>query len=441
MTKLINNFRENEKYSVILIFSLAFVIRATFSVFSYNSDIMTGFVDDLGYMKKAEILLTEGLFNWQNPDLNMPGLPFLMALAMSVFGKNWLVVFLVNSFIGAITPVIIFKTGKIVFNWKIGFSAAIWSIFYILFLKYIPTAGKEPWMILLFSLIIYLISRLQFYSEMDNKGRVYTIILIALLYSFFIHFDERYLSWLPLIILFLFSSKKLKKIKNIRVVSLFLVILLITMLPWLIRNYKVYDKVVILSKRTEHLTDKLFGYEEANYIMDGKKKSWYLTPAQIDSVINGTKTTLDSGLPILPQQVNAMRIGNLPHEFSRLERYFSTFVVFWKPIDFYEGYSTYGYRFDGRWSVKHNLSVGLTYGPVLLLSIFALVILFRKKHYFAYFALAIFGWHTIIHVLFIPFARNRYRIPVDGLIIILGMYGLFYLIDYLRRERKAALKA
>ncbi len=441
MNSILSGLEKNERLSLLVIFLTAFLIRLVFVIYADSSGVSEGFVDDLAYMKKAEILLEEGLFNWQNEKINMIGLPFVMALTMGIFGKHWMALFILNSFVGAFTSVLIYKTGKLVFSWKVGFAAGLWSSIYILFLKYTATSGKEPWMVLFFMLILYLAAAFLKAGETEKKKKIKLTVLTGIIYTIFIHFDERYFSYIPLILLLLIFASGSSVKEKLRYTVIFGIIFLALMAPWLIRNYQVHDKIVILSDRTAHLTDKIFGYKKKNYTLGNVENMWHLSPAQVDSVINGEKFETAGGIPIDAKQIEAMKRGNIPEKFSRLERYFSTFVVFWKPIDFYEGYSTYGYRFDGRWSVKHNLSVGLTYGPVLLLSIFALIILFRKKHYFAYFALAIFGWHTIIHVLFIPFARNRYRIPVDGLIIILGMYGLFYLIDYLRRERKAALKA
>jgi hypothetical protein len=151
--------------------------------------------------------------------------------------------------------------------------------------------------------------------------------------------------------------------------------------------------------------------------------------------VDGLRTTYPSGKRIYQAQIKAMKNGILPHRFSKLESAWSVFQILWKPVDFNRGYSTTGYRYDGVWSLRHNLSVGLTYGLLLPFALYGIILLFRQRWKIAIFLTSILCYHTLIHVLFIPFTRNRYRIPIDAVIIILGIYGMLEVFNRIKLKK------
>jgi hypothetical protein len=116
--------------------------------------------------------------------------------------------------------------------------------------------------------------------------------------------------------------------------------------------------------------------------------------------------------------------GKLPRSFSFIENALMSFRTLWKPVDITYNYTTGGYRFDGKWSLLHNLAVGMTYGILLPFFVIGWISLYRSNRRIAIFLLLILVYHTLIHIVFIPFTRNRYRIPIDFIIIILGWHGI-----------------
>ncbi|CAN5397018.1 hypothetical protein BH10BAC5_BH10BAC5_11500 [soil metagenome] len=418
------SFFENERKFLIVLFIVALVIRVSFSVVSYNRNVMERFSDDKGYMENAQQVIAQGplLLNTKAIDewFVGPGLPYIMAGLMLLFGKSWLVIFLFNSLLGSSNCVLsYFLAKKVTGSHIIGVISSVWFCFYVLFIKYIPTAGKEPWMLLLFGLTIYLIISV---SEVKNYLRL-TVMIFA--FTYLIHLDERFFGFFPIIIFYLYYLNNNKKL-GLKHSIFFTISVLILMVPWLVRNYYVYQKIVILTPRTEHLTDPIFGYKGSNYIItDGQQMRWFISESDLDSIQYHGKVTFENGEIIEQSELDALRKGIRPKRMSAMESYISNFIILWKPVDFQESFVENGYKFDGKWSWKHNLSSFLTYGILIPFAFIGFYFLYRRNKKIACFLLFIIFYYTLLHVFFIPITVNRYRVPIDIFIIILGACGIY----------------
>lgn len=314
--------------------------------------------------------------------------------------------------------------------------AAFVTSVYIYFLKYIATSGKEVWIAFFFAAVFLYMLKLKDKTERYLK----TTVILSFLYAYFIHLDERYIIYAPLLFFFIIILDKKSVQNGIKKSLIFTCLVLLLMVPWLIRNYQVHNKVVIISLRLATVTDKLFGYPQQQYW--DERSRWYMTEGEVDSVIAGTRTTTHLGLPVPPEQVEAMRNGIRPRPFSTGETMWESFKALWQPIDLIKwNYVQDGYRFDHMPSLKNNLSVFLTYGIMLIFSIFGMFRLFSIDKRIAWFVLSIFIFHTLIHVVFIPFTEYRYRIPIDSVIITLGAYGIYTIVrKYILAKRNNSQK-
>ena len=108
--------------------------------------------------------------------------------------------------------------------------------------------------------------------------------------------------------------------------------------------------------------------------------------------------------------------------------------MLWKPVDFWWDYSSTGFRWDGKWSLAHNLTSGFFYGLLLPFFILGFVFLYKQNRTIFWLFLVIVLYHTLIHVLFIPYSRNRYRLPIDFIIIILA-WSSIYKISHLPKVK------
>ena len=130
-----------------LMFLIGFLLRVLFSLYMYENDIVSGFADDKHYLEYAKQILSQGVFV---KDISMlreamvaPLVPWILALQVYIVGENWLNIFIFNSILGALFPVVLFYGLKPYFS---KFSLLVSSFILtinpmIIYLT--PSSGKE----------------------------------------------------------------------------------------------------------------------------------------------------------------------------------------------------------------------------------------------------------------------------------------------------------
>lgn len=440
MMKIKNIFYRTYNFSarkhLVIIFSIALIVRVCVSVIAYQTNVMSKFGDDKCYYEYNTNLVDQGL-NFESlfniSDYCGPGIVIVNYPIFYLFGSNWMIIFLYVSVVSSFIPVLIYLISNKFLNKKTAILASFWSIVYILNLKFVPTMGKDIWMTLFLLLNVYylLIILNNNFKDRTLKNKVKIYLISTLIFALSILYDERFLGFMaifPLLILFLNKHK----INGLKIASIYFLLTVIFLLPWNIGNYKKYGKVVILSKRTEHFTDKVFNYESQDHeVMDdicGLYGIYYLHDNQIDSVINGYITVTDGGYSIPKEMGQAMRNGNLPHPFKWNEALWSRFKEFWRPLDFSNEYQKTGYYFNGKWSLRHNISTFLSYGILLPFFVLGLFRLMKESRPMFFVFFTIISFYCLIHVATICFTVWRYRVPIDSLIMIIAFYYFSYLI-------------
>lgn len=405
---------------LILFFIASLVFKLSYGIIVYNMKGTTSFTDDWDYISYANQIIEQGIFV---PNVSMlrdesvgPGFGFILAVIFSLFGENYFYVIILNAILGAFITILIFFVGKNIFNEAVGILASFLTIPYVLYYRWIPLVLKEMWIFFFFSLIIYLV-----FLESDKKKVTPRILLISFLFAFFVHLDERFLVYLPFIVLvFIILNKNYMK-ESLKKGLLFSILVLILMVPWTIRNYKVYNRPVILTTRT----DKLLNVFYKNKIPIEEKARYFLTEEQIDSIAKGEETYNRS-----PLEIERIKRGIVPHKYSKWERWYNEFFEFWTPVRFTPGYVGDGYRFEAR-SLRHNLAIILTYGVLLPFFIIGVYMAFKNKNIKGIIIFFIILFQTSIHV-FILWVRVRYRVPIDIFIIILASYGFLWIYNKFR---------
>jgi len=391
--------------------------------------------DAKDYISYASNILSQGIWVpdisklYSNSHLVGPGFPLILASLLFVFGENYLVVFILNALMSTMVVILIFFLGKEIFNEKIGLCAAGWSTFYVLFIKYIPTILKEVLILFLFLSVVYYLIKETKRSQISWKSFIPIVI-----YVFLIHVDERYFTYFPIFILSFVFLDNISFKNGLKKATLFFLIVWMLMLPWLIRNYIVYgNRVVILTERTARFTDKYFGYDPllSHY---GKKNKKYAEfkwdESLIDDILNDKEVTGLQGKRYRSLQ-QGLRQGYIPHEFNTIEKWKSNFIEQWRPFRFKAGYVSTGFRFAGAYSLKHNISVGLSYGLILIFFLLGSFSIIRNQNKYGLFLLCNITVHTFIHVVLFA-GKERYRIPLDPFIILIAIYGLYRIYLYFK---------
>ena len=156
-----------------------------------------------------------------------------------------------------------------------------------------------------------------------------------------------------------------------------------------------------------------------------------MNKAQIDSVIAGQKNTFDNGRAISEKQIIAMKKGNKPHEFSKSEAFVSRILNLWLPARFRGYYIMRGYSYQ-EYSFRHNIAMMLSYGLLLPFTLIGFYLLFKQSWRLFTIFLGFPIWHTLIHAIFIPYTKERYRIPISPIIIIMGTAGIYHLFNSIK---------
>jgi len=413
------------KYShrrlLIIFFLLSLILRVIYGLYFYFKHNTANFDDDWAYINYAEAMIQQGIFVRDISAMSQtksgiaPFYPFLIFLSFKIFGIKYIPLIILNAALSSSLTLIIFYVGKYLFNDKVGIMSSFWTIIYINTIRWIPTLLKENLLQLLFALFVLLL----LVYLIKNHG-YFILTLLSFIFTILIHTDERYIIYyiVLIIVIFLITESSIKE-KILAVVYLNVIIVAL-MTPWLIRNYEVYQRPVILSERTAFFTDKLFGYKNDNYF----NQEIQVSDATLDSIIKGMPVN-DMTMYNLIQR--GISYGMYPRRFSKIEKMYSDFKELWRPFRFSDMWVSEGYRPEGKWSLSHNISLILTYGVLLPFFLAGIYYCIKTKNKVSFVLIGIVLIHTIIHTT-IVLSQNRYRIPIDVIIIVIAFYGLTEII-------------
>ena len=421
-----------EKKTKLILFLLLFFFLLRVGVVIIAGQEASDFADGIGYNGFATAILQNS--DWlTNPDFigayRPPVYPVVIAIIYAIFGmNNFLAVYIFQAIISTLTCFYIYQFAKKIFNDKVALLSLIWSGFYISYLRYASMLLRET--LVLFFVIVFFYYLYLFLTDETKKTKNFCLSVIF--YSLLIHADPRYLFYLPFfIILFIVYQPAWQGIKRY---SIFLVITLLLTAPWAIRNYIAYDGIVIINTRGIDLRKK----NDRNHQM-ATYKSGVLNFGIINSTKNKNypseeeRKLIKSGLnPNNRTEDELIAIRNDVYPASTyLGRKAYMAIQLWKPFDFARSYRPFpDARYNGIWSIKHNLSCIMCYGILLPFMIFGIYVLIKKKDRVWYFLTLPLVVHTLLHML--EHGLYRYRIPIDAFIIILGCYGVVVVYGLIR---------
>jgi 4-amino-4-deoxy-L-arabinose transferase-like glycosyltransferase len=423
---------------VLVFFLVSLVLRLGFAVYTYNTEGTTQFGDDWGYIDYANNMLEQGVFV---PDISRlgrvghlvgPGFPLFLGGVFALFGESYLAVMILNAIISALICLLLYYLGRELFDQRVGILAAGWSVIYVLYVWNIPRVLKHVWLAFLFPLVIY-----AFILETKREKVSARSLVPAFLYAFLIHMDERFFTYFPLLLVSFLVLDKVGFKNGLRKAVVFFALVVVLMIPWLVRNYYVYDRLIILTERTTIYTDKIFGIErELPVYLTGESKPSELVwnQALVDSILAGKEVQGLSDWRYDNLRTGLKR-GQIPRRYSILERWYADFKELWRPFRFSSGYVSDGFRFEVPWSTKHNVSVIVTYGLLLPFFLLGALLVIKNGDKKNIFILLIILVHTLIHVV-LAFARDRYRIYIDAFVIIIASYGFLWVYSALRKGTK-----
>lgn len=419
----------------IILYLLLFFLIIRISVVIVAGQKESEFADGVSYNGYATAIVQNN--DWlTNPDFigdyRPPFYPIFIALIYAIFGiNNFLAVYIFQAIISTLTCLYIYKFSKKIFNEKAALLSLIWSGFYIFYLKYVGTLLRET--LVFFFIIVFFYYLYQYLTDKTKKTRNFWLSLIF--YFLLIHTDPRYLFYLPfLVFLFVIYQPFWQGVKKYLI---FLGITILLMIPWTIRNYIAYDGLVLINTRTIDLRKT----DIRNPVMDRRLK---LALPKSESKIY----KLDKNYPTEeereiirkggnpnnrpPEEIKAIKRGARAHN-SNIGRRWWSLREQWRVWKLSGSYMPGG-RFRGAWSLKHNVSSVIFYGILLPFMIFSILYIFIKKDKIIWFLIFPPVVQTILHILM--WGKDRYRMPIDSFVIILGTYGIYVIIKKFLHKRR-----
>lgn len=235
-----------------LVFSyvLNFVSRIVYYTKVYDHDYFYGLFG--GYLSIARNI-AEGLgyvVNYQGNFIpviyRMPGYPFLISFSLKISnGYNYeLCLAIIHAIINSFNPILCFLIGKKIFKNNIaGYLSAILYLTSPIFLKF--DAVLVPGSLISFFVLLSVLFSI--YSlESHRKKIFYMLIGFSIGLSIYIKSVTSYFPFLLVIFLLVYEIRINKTYikKLIPIIWVFTTILL-ALLPWIVRNYMVYDRIIL----------------------------------------------------------------------------------------------------------------------------------------------------------------------------------------------------
>ncbi|MCK4810122.1 MAG: glycosyltransferase family 39 protein [Candidatus Omnitrophica bacterium] len=221
--------------------TFAFFLRL-FWIFAYSPKEIKS--DPYYYDKAAKHIIEEGSYrNGQLFAYRPPAYPYFLAGIYKLFGYNYLAVKVIQAILSILTCIVIYLLTKLLSNKLTALIAAGLFAFYPQFIRYPGELWSETLFLFLFMSAILFLYRFMRHSA--NKDGIISGILLGLSA---LTRETAFLFIAPISVWIFISSpspgKVKKSIKKFLVIAIFM---MVTMSPWIIRNYAILHKIVPVS--------------------------------------------------------------------------------------------------------------------------------------------------------------------------------------------------
>ncbi|MFC2157217.1 glycosyltransferase family 39 protein [Acidobacteriota bacterium] len=402
---------------LLFILILAFVLRIVW-IFMFP-DIDVGLRGDGKYydLKAQNILQGKGYSGNNNFAFRPPGYALFLASIYSVFGHNLLAVKIIQAIISILTCLIIFAFSKILFNRTVAlFSAALFA-FYPLFIRYSAEFWTETLFIFLFFLSLFFLVK-----GSDKPSCSYEILSGIFLGLAALTREVALLYTIPIGIWLYICSPRPGRLKYVfKKFGVLTAFLLLTIMPWTIRNYIVFQKFVPISTN-----GGINFYIGNNPIANGK----YMP--ELDPYTKWPAENYEKDTEVLIQTELTRHTEGYKKGIEFVRQNPSKFIKLAKR------------KFDVLWKVPfHDMNTKITIGETIfrliwiIIYIFILITLipsiffsaktFGRRASLLYFILII---GTGIHM--ITFSTIRFRLPYIPLLMILASVTIDQIVKLIK---------
>jgi 4-amino-4-deoxy-L-arabinose transferase-like glycosyltransferase len=374
-----------DRRTILALFSIAFGLRVLYAVLVGTNPEINPNPYTHEFLMARKIAM--GADWWSQPISPLaPGYEFMLAALFKVFYVNrWLVV-LTQAVFGGITAFLLYRIGEKCLQRGVGLLSALWFSIYVHHMHLTSVMVRDVTVTLLLVYLCYLLVRF--------STRARGVVWAALSYAFLVHFDPQFLFFLPFVALYVLLGATRHRLLNAQYAFLFLATVLVLLVPWTIRNYRVYGEPIPVA------------LEATKYVQPFK---------------------------------NALGEGTDEKTAGQRSGFWSNTVELWRITNVKGDTQT---DTGGRtrtvpaWSLRHNLISIVNYGlllPFFLLGIWRSV---RGRNQTGLVLSAVVVGYYLIRAIY--GGSERARLPIEPLIILLAFYAIVELYGRFRGSRASA---
>lgn len=406
---------KNDKHIIILLicfFVIALTVRIGFTHKQYRELGTENWRDAKLYLDTG-IAFSEGDFYPPGKEtpymIIVPGVSLIVAVSKLLFGDPIWPVLMLNCLVSALMVFVLYCLGKELINKAAGLFLSLWSVFNFSLIKLNYQILKEPYLCFLIPLITLFL--LYIYK---NKHPLKNTVFSALSFTILIHIDERFFVYFPIVLLAIILSRRV--LNRLKYAGLWFLILIVSMVPWTIRNYRQFNELVILSPRTTSFTSKLWGTNWGSLHFEDDQRRESSNELRMEEALEA-----------------AGEAGVQLREYGKYEKHYMAFYHYWKPVYLKTNFIQYGFR-PVKWSLSHNLAGLVFYGLFLPFYLAGLVFAFVRKHTLILFISMIPLLHSLMHTIMV-WPLERYRIPTNFYIVLISLWFFSELLE-IKKERE-----
>lgn len=423
------SLKEEKNYVrlLLVIICLVFFLICVFSIFIYgNSTLMGSLInpdnDDVKFIRSAWILVETGKYVYHNVNMStvfmMPGLPFILAFFVEVFGKfggiTALRVF--QALIQTGSLLIMFFIARKIFSSRVALVAIIINVLCITDYWVANLILTET----IFKFFVLCLVYFSIYAIEENKTRYYILGGIALgIGTLF----RPTIATFPILILLMWILKKYKIKDMIKYTMLVVAIFCLILSPWWIRNYKTFHKFIPLTLATGNpmLQGTFIFYDQSTKASDGLDYSQFKYYSGNEMISNQVEIDMSK-----------YRLKNLVPKH---------------PIQYFLWYTVgktacmLGWPFVWIKSLPVLIWTGIWHYFILISCIVGLIKYYKDKNRNKI-GTVLLGSIIYFIVVYLPFyAFGRYFYPAMPFVIIFSASSAIQIFDHYRLNKKLYIKS
>lgn len=351
-----------------------------------------------------------------------PGFSFLLAGILKIFGDNVAIIYYLNILLHIFSALFLFYLVYSLTNRLFAWFFSLWLLFYYQIWRMNFQVMMEISTIFFLALLIYFI-----YKYIKSKEISY-LFIFSLTFGLLIFINNRFIFHLFVLMVGLGIYSYFKNTFKYSDLLLLGIVVFLVLLPWHIRQYIVYDKLVLFSPgRMEIIQTSVSTSESDKNIGADKIMSYEEYLKRFEATGGMTESRMVSIRKAFTVDKYNKMVTQFQRRYSRnISKYISRLISFWRIWQFDFSFSPGG---DPRIVPPARPSANLFniffLTPMFIFFPVGLFYCIRKNQIFiqilCIFVLSHWLLHSIVHYI------SRYRIPLFPFIFIVAWYGLFEL--------------